>query len=149
MKSDDRGIRFRAFGQRSIVSSSESSPSSALAKGSGGSSRISLSAFLNRKLPKTSVPAGTVQTKSRPFSTLVEPRGRVLPQDEQGGDKDGVNKEKRSIDKVIFQQFKLSDKEKEDCAVSCRLDEGGNFQVEEEVQESRKRKNPFQGGLLS
>lgn len=89
------------------------------------------------------------QCQLRPFSMLLESKDHLLPGDVKGGDKNGVRGVKEDIDKGIFQQFKLSVKEKDNCASSCSSDEGGSFQLEEEVQESRKRRNPFQGWLLS
>ncbi|XP_062153223.1 uncharacterized protein LOC133861443 [Alnus glutinosa] len=143
----------RALGQRSIASSflscssksssdsKEDIQSEASKKGSG----VSFADFLDRKLLTTSVLPRTVEGKSRPFSSPLAPIESI-------GTIDGCSEAKKGgeakpnfvIGKVFFEQFKHTGEEKGDCEGSCSVGEVESHKIDE-VQESRKRRNPFQG----
>ncbi|KAK6914266.1 hypothetical protein RJ641_021587, partial [Dillenia turbinata] len=122
---------------------------------------VSLSDFLNRKLHKASVPSKSVQVpnlnqciscafcknlfmfvtfgvfkgKQRPFSSAVS---RENDDDGEIGVKERrEEKEESVLNRVVFEQFKRN--ESEHCGGEIRGRDSG------ELQESRKRKNPFQG----
>ncbi|XP_059448740.1 uncharacterized protein LOC132179938 isoform X1 [Corylus avellana] len=145
----------RALGQRSIASSflscssksssdsKEDIQSEASKKGSGAS----LADFLDRKLHTTSVLPRTVEGKSRPFSSPLGPIEASSTIDGfSEGKKVGEAKPNFVIGKVFFEQFKHTGEEKGDCEGSCSV--GGEVESYkiDDVQESRKRRNPFQVG---
>ncbi|OMO93075.1 hypothetical protein CCACVL1_06641 [Corchorus capsularis] len=109
----------------------------------------SLSDFLNRKLPRSSDIPKTVQEKSKPFSSLLRPKDgeTVDKQDERKKEEETMKND--VLDKVVLEQFKQDNAEKADFITPS----GGAAEVEEEVveipdtnevQNSRKRQNPFQ-----
>lgn len=133
----------RPLGQRSITSSFFFLPSTERSKEEDidiklpkKTLNVSLSDFLNRKLHKTSTTPKTVQGKQRPFSLAL-------------GDL-GTQKEINcGISEVVFEQFKRSKKEGEGCSGSCDITgEAGSFNIVS-TQETRKRKNPLEGGDLA
>ncbi|KAM3756307.1 hypothetical protein ACB098_02G102200 [Castanea mollissima] len=141
----------RALGQRSIASSflSRSSNSSndfkdgVQNKASKKGTHVSLSDFLDRKLHATSVPPRTVQGKSRPFSSLLGPGPRESSgsiDGHNGANKGGKAEPNCVTDKVFFQQFKHTGEDTGDCGGSCSVGEAESCHIDE----SRKRKNPFQ-----
>ncbi|MED6134805.1 hypothetical protein PIB30_040419 [Stylosanthes scabra] len=147
----------RVFGQRSIDSTFRSLPSNPstdsegnarneLASRKSQSAQVSLSNFLDRKLSKSStILTQTVQGKSTPF---LSPLGLRIPTVEQTRP---VVEEKRcgnnGNDQVIFERFKHTEEEKEDFVGLHSADELENsVSVADESQESRKRKDPFEGG---
>ncbi|XP_030975925.1 uncharacterized protein LOC115995483 [Quercus lobata] len=145
----------RALGQRSIASSflSRSSNSSndfkegVQNKASKKGSHVSLADFLDRKLHTTSVPPRTVQGKSRPFSSLLGPSPRESSgsiDGHNGANKGGEAETNCVTDKVFFEQFKHTGEDTGDCGGSCSFGEVESCNIDE-AQESRKRKNPFQG----
>lgn len=150
MKPKDTSI-IRALGQRSISSlflsrSSNSSNEGIQKEASKKDSRVPLVDFLDRKLHSTSVLPRTVQGKSRPFSSLLGPRESSGSIDGHTGAKKGGEAESNCVtDKVFFEQFKHTGEVKGDCEGSCSVVEVDSCNIDD-VQESRKRKNPFQGG---
>ncbi|KAK4585770.1 hypothetical protein RGQ29_023113 [Quercus rubra] len=148
-------IIIRALGQRSIASSflSRSSNSSndfkegVQNKASKKGSHVSLADFLDRKLHATSVPPRTVQGKSRPFSSLLGPSPRESSgsiDGHNGANKGGEAESNCATDKVFFEQFKHTGEDTGNCGGSCSVGEVESCDIDE-AQESRKRKNPFQG----
>ncbi|KAK7268662.1 hypothetical protein RIF29_21367 [Crotalaria pallida] len=172
MKSKPKnGAPIRVFGQRSIPSTFRfvpfSNPSDksfilvAIASSSSSSNHsesqenvtnqaskknaqtthLSLSHFLDRKLQKSSQLPHTVPGKSTPFQS---PLGLSAPRVEQAGTVKQVEEEKNSgSDKLIFEKFKQTDEEKRDLVILLDVDDLENS-VAEDIQESRKRKNPFE-----
>ncbi|KAG2726579.1 hypothetical protein I3760_01G119100 [Carya illinoinensis] len=145
----------RALGQRSIASSflarssglysgSTDSKEDNRDEASKKSRRTSLVDFLDRKLHTTSALPRTVQGKSRPFSSPLGPRESSGSIDGHfGAKKDGEAKSNCVIDKVLFEQFKHNGEDKGDREGSCS--DMGCCNTDE-VPQSRKRRNPFQGG---
>ncbi|XP_054805326.1 uncharacterized protein LOC129308280 [Prosopis cineraria] len=143
----------RVFGQLSIDSTfrklpSDSSTSSNDLKGNEGrqashkSIPFSLSDFLDRKLQKSSVVLGRIQGKPTPF---LSPLGLGISEVKDVGTIEQVDKETKSIsDRVIFEKFKHNDEEKGDFIGPSGVNETENS-VEDDMQESRKRKNAFAG----
>ncbi|XP_028773565.1 uncharacterized protein LOC114730620 [Neltuma alba] len=143
----------RIFGQRSIDSTfrklpSDSSTSSNDLKGNEGrqgshkSTPVSLSDFLDRKLRKSSLVLGRIQGKPTPFSS---PLGLGTSGVKNVGNIEQVDKETTSIsDRVIFENFKHNDEEKGDFIGPSGVNETENS-VEDDTQDSRKRKNSFAG----
>lgn len=82
-----------------------------------------------------------------PFSSLLGPCPR-----ESSGSIDGHNEANKGgeaetncvTDKVFFEQFKHTGEDTGDCGGSCSVGEVESCNIDE-AQESRKRKNPFQG----
>ncbi|GKU98615.1 hypothetical protein SLEP1_g11599 [Rubroshorea leprosula] len=155
----------RASGQSSIAFFSRSSNSArdfkedSTDKGSkkDSGSRISLSDFLDRKLQKSSAsaPFKTVQEKSKPFSSLVGAKEFVESAGGQSRDKkegEGVAQKRKEgegegsgiLDKVVFEQFKPGVTEKVDCTDPSSICEEGTPNTDDEAQNSRKRRNPFE-----
>uniref|UniRef100_A0A9I9CNU2 Uncharacterized protein n=1 Tax=Cucumis melo TaxID=3656 RepID=A0A9I9CNU2_CUCME len=105
----------RVFGQRSISSSFlsrssnpfKSSNDDSQSKLAKKNSQLSLSDFLDRKLPETSVPQRTVKGKSTPFSSLQGPRNsnNAPIAIDCGTD----SQTESAISKVLFEQFKRSE----------------------------------------
>ena len=80
--------------------------------------------------------------KSTPFQS---PLGLRIPLMEQAGRVKQVEEERcGASDKVIFEKFKHTDEEKEDFVGPLCADELENS-VADDIQESRKRKDPFEG----
>ncbi|XP_059446226.1 uncharacterized protein LOC132177789 isoform X2 [Corylus avellana] len=145
----------RALGQRSIASSflscssksssdsKEDIQSEASKKGSGSS----LANFLDRKLHTTSVLPRTVEGKSRPFQSPLGPieASSTIDGFSEGKKVGELAKPNFVIGKVFFEQFKQTGEEKGDCEGSCSV--GGEVESYkiDDVQDSRKRRNPFQG----
>ncbi|KAK6929586.1 hypothetical protein RJ641_003680 [Dillenia turbinata] len=134
----------RGSGQRSIKSSfiftSTKNRSNDTTKGDQNSApkkdvRVSLSDFLNRKLHKAYVPSKSVQGKQRPFSSAVSRENDV---DGEIGVKERKEEEEFVLNRGVFEQFKRN--ESENCGGEISGCDSGD------LQESRKRKNPFQGG---
>lgn len=154
------GTSIRVFGQRSIASTFRSLPcnpassshhSQYQANGTNQASlktqktHLSLSDFLDRKLQKPSPLPQTVPGKSTPF---LSPLGLSIPTGigEQAGTVEQVEEERNSgSDKLIFERFKHTDEEKGDFVSPFGVDELKNS-VADDIEESRKRKNPFEGG---
>ncbi|KAF7837326.1 uncharacterized protein G2W53_005808 [Senna tora] len=144
----------RIFGQRSIDSSfpnlsSNFSSSSNDSKANVGKqaspkgSHVSLSDFLDRKLQKSSVVPGRIQGKSTPF---LSPLGLGISKVGRVGAISQVEEDTKSVgDRIIFERFKHTDKEKEDFISPSGFNETENS-VMDDVQDSMKRKNPFEGG---
>ncbi|KAL5542558.1 hypothetical protein UlMin_010268 [Ulmus minor] len=145
---------FRAVGQRSIASSLLNSSSNrfkvakqddkneALEK---GSSRLSLSEFLHRKLHDSSGLPRIMKGKSKPFSSFVNTRESSVTSDEHiEAKKRGEAETSSVIEKAVLEQFKHSDSEQGDCVGSSSVGEEDICNTDE-PQESRKRKN-FEGG---
>ncbi|KAM7488737.1 hypothetical protein LguiB_026221 [Lonicera macranthoides] len=106
-------------------------------------SRVSLSDFLNRRLHKSTVLPTSVQGKERPFSSPVN-GGKLKGSIEEG--KDDKNRGETEVNGVLdiaFEQLKQTRKEKEDCVDLCTNGELGSSSSNE-MQESRKRRNPFE-----
>ncbi|KAF3457660.1 hypothetical protein FNV43_RR02318 [Rhamnella rubrinervis] len=146
---ESKQIPFRAIGQRSIASIFHSRSSNPFKVSKGGSqgegsekgSGLSLSDFLNRKLHQTSEPPKIVKGKSRPFSSLLGLRELSECKDGKIGAKKGEEEDTNSfIDKVIFEQFKRTGTEKEECVGSSSIGEAENCNIAD-VRGSRKRKN--------
>ncbi|KAI9115015.1 hypothetical protein K1719_014028 [Acacia pycnantha] len=145
--------QIRVFGQRSIDSTfrkllSDSSTSSNDLKGNEGkqashkSTPVSLSDFLDRKLEKSSLVLGRIQGKPTPFSS---PLGLGISGVKNVGTTEQVDEETKSIsDRVIFEKFKHNDEEKGDFIGPNGVNETENS-VEDDMQDSRKRRNPFVG----
>ncbi|KAJ7942510.1 Non-specific serine/threonine protein kinase [Quillaja saponaria] len=141
----------RVFGQRSITSSFRSLPfnpteDSKDAIGKEASKKgtpVSLSDFLERNLYKTSAPPGRVQGKSTPFLSLLgsgaSRGGHVLAKKQDKG-------EATSVSEAIFQQFKHADAENGDLTGPCIVGEVESGNKDDMWRESRKRRNPFEGG---
>ncbi|KAI4338289.1 hypothetical protein L6164_016631 [Bauhinia variegata] len=139
----------RVFGQRLIPSSFRSLPSNLsddskrnvgnVASGEG--TRISLSDFLNRKLQKSSGLSGRVPGKSTPF---LSPLGLRTSTDghDAGSVKQTEEETKNVNDKMILQRFKHTDEENHDSPSSINEVENS---VVDDIQESKKRKDPFEG----
>ncbi|XP_057959165.1 uncharacterized protein LOC131151776 [Malania oleifera] len=143
----------RVLGQRSIPTSfilgssnrSKDSRGSVPIEAPNKNLRLSLSDFLERKLHRSPALPKTVQGKQRPFLSPVG-CGDV------SGSSEGQNKVRKRgrelvdcvIDNLVFEQFKHSRKEREDCRVSCGVNEVGSNSTDD-MQESRKR-TPFEGG---
>ncbi|XP_038899723.1 uncharacterized protein LOC120086964 [Benincasa hispida] len=138
----------RVFGQRSISSSFLSRSSNPFtnedsqSKLSKKSSQLSLSDFLDRKLPETSLPQRTVKGKSTPFSSLQGPRnsnnGPI------GIDCGTDSQTESSISKVLFEQFKRSEPNQGEYLVSGSASEADIFNTDD-ILESRKRKKSSEG----
>ncbi|KAB2012033.1 hypothetical protein ES319_D09G060100v1 [Gossypium barbadense] len=130
----------RGFGQYSIASSFLSRPSHSSKevqkdlRCKDSKKLTSLSDFLNQKLPRNSGIPKTVQEKSRPFSSLLSSNeGKPI-------DKQNERKKEEKIDglnEVVFEQFKQDNSEKIDSVLSSS--------VVGEEENSRKRRNPFEG----
>ncbi|KAG8483168.1 hypothetical protein CXB51_022145 [Gossypium anomalum] len=131
----------RGFGQYSIASSFLSRPSHSSKEVQKDlrckiqeEEATSLSDFLNQKLPRNSGIPKTVQEKLRPFSSLLSSNeGKSI-------DKQNERKKEGKIDglnKVVFEQFKQDNSEKIDTVLSSS--------VVGEEENSRKRRNPFEG----
>ncbi|KAL3726761.1 hypothetical protein ACJRO7_031629 [Eucalyptus globulus] len=173
MSSKDSALQ--VFGQRSIKSSAlfrSSNPGKDAKEDASGDqkagwTRVSLSEFLDRKLQRTSSPLGTVQGKVKPFSTLLGARNASELGNSQDCKKKALAENKRSVDKALFEQFKLTCKESgedrnvfEQFKLTCE-ESGEDHKVAtssskvrdsadvEEGRESRKRRNPFGGGIVS
>jgi hypothetical protein len=85
------------------------------------------------------------QGKSRPFSSPLAPIESIGTIDGRSeAKKGGEAKPNFVIGKVFFEQFKHTGEEKGDCEGSCSVGEVESHKIDE-VQESRKRRNPFQG----
>ncbi|KAA8527941.1 hypothetical protein F0562_035190 [Nyssa sinensis] len=149
---NSRHTSIRVLGQRSIPSTffSRSSNRSSDCKEDeqnklpNKDSRVSLSDFLNRKLHKSSVVPKSVQGKERPFLSPAR-NGNVNGSSEGriGIEKSGEAEGKCVLD-VVFEELKNTRKEK-DCKASCVTGEVGSSNIDD-MQESKKRRNPFQGG---
>ncbi|CAK9318845.1 unnamed protein product [Citrullus colocynthis] len=133
----------RVFGQRSISSSFLSRSSNPFknqdsqSKLSKKSSQLSLSDFLDRKLPQTSVPQRTVKGNSTPFSSLQGPRNSS---NGPIGIHYGTDSQTESaISKVLFEQFKRSEPNQGEYLVSGSASEADIFKTDD-MLESRKRK---------
>lgn len=84
------------------------------------------------------------QGKSRPFSSLLGPGPRESSgsiDGHNGANKGGKAEPNCVTDKVFFQQFKHTGEDTGDCGGSCSVGEAESCHIDE----SRKRKNPFQG----
>ncbi|KAK2457321.1 hypothetical protein P8452_04144 [Trifolium repens] len=144
----------RVFGQRSIAStfrtlppnSSRDSESSSRNQSQSKPAHVSLSHFLDRKLRKSSPLAQTVPGKLTPFAS---PLGLRIPTTEEVGSVKQNEEERKGAtanDKVILGMFKHTEEEKKnDFVIPLDVDELENS-VTDDVQQSRKRKNPFEGG---
>ncbi|XP_057428063.1 uncharacterized protein LOC130721315 [Lotus japonicus] len=148
----------RVFGQRSVASTfhsinaRDSEPAVRnQASRKNDSARASLSHFLDRKLPKSPLPPQTVPRKSTPFAS---PLGLRIPLGEHSGNvkqHEGERNGAGDDDKVIFERFKHTGEEEEkegggeDLVSPFGVDEMEN-PVVDDIQELRKRKNPFEGG---
>ena len=87
------------------------------------------------------------QGKSRPFSSLLGPSPRESSgsiDGHNGANKGGEAEANCVTDKVFFEQFKHTGEDTGDCGGSCSVGEVESCNIDE-AQESRKRKNPFQG----
>ncbi|XP_044499104.1 uncharacterized protein LOC123220630 isoform X4 [Mangifera indica] len=151
MKSKQSTIR--AFGQRSIASTHLYRSSNPFKNTEGDvknklaaqkASTVSLSDFLDRKLPKSSVLPKTVQGKSSPFSTPVGLRNAGENTDGQMGIKKEEEEEgKNVLDKEVLEQFKHTVSEKGEAMCSCSVGEV-EISNEDNVKESKKRRNSFE-----
>ncbi|KAL1342229.1 uncharacterized protein LOC107466599 isoform X1 [Arachis duranensis] len=150
----------RVFGQRSIDSTFHSLPSNPtsfndsernarneLGSRKSQNAHVSLSNFLDRKLPKSSsILSQTVQGKSTPF---LSPLGLRIPTVEQTIP---VVEEKRcgnANDQRVFERFKQTEEKEDFVGFLCADELENSVSVADESQESRKRKNPFEGGIQS
>ncbi|KAE9589787.1 hypothetical protein Lal_00021582 [Lupinus albus] len=153
-KSKNGTSSIRVFGQRSIAStfrflqpnlSHRHESQENVRNQDSRSKNMSLSDFLNRKLHKSSPISHTVPGKPTPFQSplgLSTPKAtgeqiETVKQVEEGRN--------NGSDKLIFERFKKSDDEKGDFVDPLVVDELENA-VAGDIQESRKRKNPFAGG---
>ncbi|XP_020222856.1 uncharacterized protein LOC109805246 [Cajanus cajan] len=139
----------RVFGQRTIASTFRNLPprnplEESVSKQASRKSETKhpfLSHFLQ---PKPQKSPQTVPGKSTPF---LSPLG--LRRGEEGGAAKEVEKEKicgsGSDDKVIFESFKHTEEDKEDFVSQIAFGELENS-VGDDIQESKKRKAPFEGG---
>ncbi|XP_022136967.1 uncharacterized protein LOC111008529 [Momordica charantia] len=142
----------RVFGQRSISSSFLSGSSNPFKSSSEGSQRksskgsqLSLSDFLDQKLPETSVPQRTVKGKSSPFASLQGPRDSNSSINRPIGSYCGADTETESaISKVIFEQFKRPETNQGECLVSGSAIET-DISDPDDILESRKRKKSNEG----
>ncbi|KAK7343976.1 hypothetical protein VNO77_13142 [Canavalia gladiata] len=144
----------RAFGQRSIASTFRSlTPNDSEGSVQNQASRkievahLSLSHFLDRGTQKSSHLPQTVPGKSTPF---LSPLGlRRIPGGEEAGNVKQFEKGKNSAsgcdDKVIFEGFKHTEEDKGDFVSQIDIGELENS-VAGDIQESKKRKNPCEGG---
>ncbi|KAA0049162.1 hypothetical protein IC582_012481 [Cucumis melo] len=140
----------RVFGQRSISSSFlsrssnpfKSSNDDSQSKLAKKNSQLSLSDFLDRKLPETSVPQRTVKGKSTPFSSLQGPRNsnNAPIAIDCGTD----SQTESAISKVLFEQFKRSEPSQCEYLVSGSASERDIFNTDD-ILESRKRKKSNEG----
>ncbi|XP_030517564.2 uncharacterized protein LOC115731081 isoform X2 [Rhodamnia argentea] len=148
---------FQVFGQRSIKSSAlfrSSIPDKDAKEDVNGDrkagwTRVSLSEFLDQKLRRTSASPGTVQGKAKPYSTLLGSRDVSKLGNPPDCKKKASVEKKNSVDKTVFEQFKLTYKENgEDHHVATVATKVGGL-GEDERRESRKRRNPFEGGIFA
>ncbi|XP_061337493.1 uncharacterized protein LOC133284491 [Gastrolobium bilobum] len=154
MNSKSKPTSIRVFGQRTIASSFGSLPCNPSNDSEGSvrnqaskksqSKHVSLSHFLDRRLPKPSLLPQTVPGTSTPF---LSPLSLRVPKGEEGGAVKQVEEERKDVgdEKVIFERFKHTEDEKEDFVSPFGVDELENS-VADDIQESKKRKNPFQAG---
>ncbi|CAK8572901.1 unnamed protein product [Lathyrus sativus] len=145
----------RVFGQRSITSTFRSLPSNPSHDSEATSrnqasrksefSRLSLSHFLDRKLHSSSTVPQKVPGKLTPFQS---PLGLRIPSSEQVGSVKQTDEERKCAtadEKLILGMFKHTEKEgKCDFVLPLDVDELENS-VANDRQESRKRKNLFEG----
>ncbi|KAK7391587.1 hypothetical protein VNO78_20004 [Psophocarpus tetragonolobus] len=140
---------FRVFGQLTIASTFRNVPQRNPSEGNernqaSGKSKTGhhpLSDILNPKPNKFPHLSPTVPGKSTPFlSPLGIRRGK------EGGTVKEVEKEKNNgnDDKVIFESFKRTEEDKGELVCQIGDDELENS-VADDVQESKKRKAPFEG----
>ncbi|KAG4983793.1 hypothetical protein AAZX31_10G182100 [Glycine max] len=136
----------RVFGQRTIASTFRNLPprnppsegnERNQASRKSETAHHSLSHFLTLKPQKS---PQTVPGKSTPFLSPLGLKG------EEGGAVKEVEKEKNggSDDKVIFKSFKHTEEDKRDFVDQIEVGELENS-VAEDIQESNKRKTPFEG----
>ncbi|KAI5399322.1 uncharacterized protein LOC127091148 [Lathyrus oleraceus] len=145
----------RVFGQRSITSTFRSLPpnpshdseasSTNQASRKCESTRLSLSHFLVGKLHSSSTAPHTVPGKLTPFQS---PLGLRIPSSEQVGSVKQTEEERKfatADEKLILGMFKHTEEEgKCDFVLPLDVDQLENS-VANDRQESRKRKNPFEG----
>ncbi|AES61882.1 hypothetical protein MtrunA17_Chr1g0196621 [Medicago truncatula] len=136
----------RAFGQRSITSTFRTlPPNSNQPSTKTESPRLLLSHFLDRKLHKSSPITHKVPGKSTPFAS---PLGLRVPTRDEVGNVKQIEEERKGAttdDKVILEMFKHTEEDgKNDFVIPVDVDELENS-VADDVQESKKRKNPFEG----
>ncbi|TKY51801.1 hypothetical protein E2542_SST23320 [Spatholobus suberectus] len=133
----------RVFGQRTIASTFRNLPTRNPSEGNVRS-QASLSHFLNTKPQKSHLLPQTVPGKSTPF---LSPVG--LRRGEEDGSVREVEKEKNggsgSGDKVIIESFKHTEEDKGDFVSQIVVGELEDS-VADDIQESKKRKAPFEGG---
>ncbi|KAK7278549.1 hypothetical protein RJT34_23579 [Clitoria ternatea] len=154
MKSKRHSSSIRVFGQRSIPSTfrhlprnpSEGSAINQEASRKSKTPHLSLSQLLDCRSQNSSTPPRTVPGKSTPFLSplcLKTPRGEkagvVKQVEEQKSDASG------SDDKVIFEGFKHTEEDKVDFVSQIDIGQLENSLVGD-IQESKKRKHPFEGG---
>ncbi|CAK9173922.1 unnamed protein product [Ilex paraguariensis] len=142
----------RVLGQRSIPSTflfrssnrSNDCTEYVKAKPPEKGSRVSLSDFLDRKLQKSSVPPKSVQGKERPFSSPLGSSNVSGSTEVQNDDKERGEAEVNGAFDAVFEKFKHTRKENEDCIGLCTNGEVGSSSTDD-VQPSRKRSRPFEG----
>lgn len=155
---NERPPPIRVFGQRSISSSFLSRSSNPLQSSNEDSqsksksskkksSYLSLSEFLDRKLPGTSVTQRTVKEKSTPFSSL---QGRRDSNSSTNKGPIGIHcgtdsQTETAISKVLFEQFKRFEPNQSDCLVSAGSASEADFFNTDDILESRKRKKSNEG----
>ncbi|KAG6597301.1 hypothetical protein SDJN03_10481, partial [Cucurbita argyrosperma subsp. sororia] len=138
----------RVFGQRSISSSFRSCSSNPFkssnevsqSKSIKKSSHLSLSEFLDRKLPESFVLQRTVKGKSTPFSSLQGPRDANSSMNKPIGIHYETDSQTESaISKVLFEEFKRSEPNQSQSSVLSGASEADIFSTDD-MLESRKRK---------
>ncbi|KAG7028769.1 hypothetical protein SDJN02_09950, partial [Cucurbita argyrosperma subsp. argyrosperma] len=117
-------------------SSNEVSQSKSIKK----SSHLSLSEFLDRKLPESFVLQRTVKGKSTPFSSLQGPRDANSSMNKPIGIHYETDSQTESaISKVLFEEFKRSEPNQSQSSVLSGASEADIFSTDD-MLESRKRK---------
>ncbi|KAI5347596.1 PREDICTED: LOC110689226 isoform [Prunus dulcis] len=149
MSSKKTPPRFRAVGQRSLpslFSSCSKKSVKAVEEDPDGGSHVPLS---ERKPHQTAGKPTTVKARLRPFSSIFGLRdlSECIDHDEQIEAKKGGEAEKNHVAALLaFEQFKHTDLGKGH-SLGPSTDGGVESSNGDVVEESRKRRNPFEAGV--
>ncbi|KAM1692171.1 hypothetical protein ACFX2K_031816 [Malus domestica] len=149
MRSRKAPVAFRAAGQRSLpslFSSCSKTPAKVAEENPDEGNNVPLSDSSERKLLRTSAKSTTVKERLRPFSSVFGSRDLSESIDEQVGAKKGGEADKNHVAALVaLELFNHTDLGK---GHSVGPSTAGEVESSNEdvVQESRKRRNPFEGG---
>ncbi|RXI00466.1 hypothetical protein DVH24_000700 [Malus domestica] len=150
MRSRKAPVAFRAAGQRSLpslFSSCSKTPAKVAEENPDEGNNVPLSDSSERKLLRTSAKSTTVKERLRPFSSVFGSRDLSESMDEQVGAKKGGEAEKNHVAALVaLELFNHTDLGK---GHSVGPSTAGEVESSNEdvVQESRKRRNPFEGNV--